>query len=278
MSFESDSKLGSKIPRNRLGVFVEGDSLQYWASKTLGKEFSADDIVRIVQRFGGNRENIQYYMEARDENDQLVADRLKSDGLQVDVTDLMTSLARAYRQKSEEALRRQASEALPNIDHLIVISGRAFEVLQYLFSHARQLDVRTTLLSFSHRMKKTIILNVDHFHTLERVWADLKGENMVTKTVVELDLVGYSEKASTLEEQFDAALVAQFNEHIQEFVDRGLAAVGSERKDTVMATTGDGAILTFDRADDAHRFAVEVHNATQKHNAQKKQASAKKVV
>lgn len=99
---------------------------------------------------------------------------------------------------------------------------------------------------------------------------------MVTKTVVELDLVGYSEKASTLEEQFDAALVAQFNEHIQEFVDRGLAAVGSQRKGTVMATTGDGAILTFDSADDAHRFAVEVHNATQKHNAQKKQASAKR--
>ena len=100
---------------------------------------------------------------------------------------------------------------------------------------------------------------------------------MVMKTVVELDLVGYSEKASTLEEQFDAALVVQFNEHIQEFVDRGLAAVGSQRKGTVMATTGDGAIFsTFDSADDAHRFAVEVHNATQKHNAQKKQASAKR--
>ena len=76
-------------------------------------------------------------MEAKDKNDQRAAERLQSDGLQVDVTDLMTDLARAYRQKSEEALERQASEALPKIDHLIVICGRTFEVFEYLFSHAK---------------------------------------------------------------------------------------------------------------------------------------------
>lgn len=130
-------KLVSTTPLNRLSVFVEGDSLQYWAYKTLGKELSADDVVKIVERFGGSRENIRYYMEAKDKNDQRAAERLQSDGLQVDVTDLMTDLARAYRQKSEEALERQASEALPKIDHLIVICGRTFEVFEYLFSHAK---------------------------------------------------------------------------------------------------------------------------------------------
>lgn len=98
-----------------------------------------------------------------------------------------------------------------------------------------------------------------------------------TKTIVELDLVGYSSISSVLEEGIDEKNVAQLNEQIQSFIDRALVAVGAEREKTVMQTTGDGAILVFERPSDAHRFAVAVHKATRQHNQEKTQPIAKRV-
>lgn len=89
------------------------------------------------------------------------------------------------------------------------------------------------------------------------------------KTVVELDLQGYSDIARELEEHFSAEIVAKFNDQIQSFVDAGLRAVRLPREQAVMATTGDGAILVFDRAEHAHYFAEAVHAATKEHNATK---------
>jgi class 3 adenylate cyclase len=100
--------------------------------------------------------------------------------------------------------------------------------------------------------------------------------SMAIKTVVELDLVGYSDIARAFDENFGAALVAAFNKQIQGFVDKGLAAVNVERRDAVMATTGDGAIVAFNRPEDAYRFAVGVHEATRDHNANKSVASAQR--
>jgi class 3 adenylate cyclase len=99
---------------------------------------------------------------------------------------------------------------------------------------------------------------------------------MTKKTVVELDLVGYSDTSRLLEENLGAALVAQFNDQIQEFVDFGLKAVKAKRNKVVMATPGDGAILVFEEPTHAHHFAVAVHKATQAHNADRKVASAKR--
>lgn len=65
------------------------------------------------------------------------------------------------------------------------------------------------------------------------------------KTVIELDLKGYSDIARELEEHFSAEVVMQFNEQIQTFVDAGLKATETRREEAVMATTGDGAILVF---------------------------------
>lgn len=90
---------------------------------------------------------------------------------------------------------------------------------------------------------------------------------MALKTVVELDLVGYSDISRTLEDNLGAEVVARFNEQIQGFVDAGLGAAKANRDDVVKATTGDGAILAFAEAADAHRFAVAVHEAAQRHNA-----------
>jgi len=41
------------------------------------------------------------------------------------------------------------------------------------------------------------------------------------KTILELDLIGDSDKARELEEQLGVSLVMQFNDQIQEFVDTG---------------------------------------------------------
>ena len=99
---------------------------------------------------------------------------------------------------------------------------------------------------------------------------------MSTKTVVELDLVGYSDVCRMLEQNLDTEVVARFNEQIQKFVDAGLTAVEAERERVVMATTGDGAILAFDSSADAHSFATAVLRAAQAHNAERSVASSQR--
>jgi class 3 adenylate cyclase len=99
---------------------------------------------------------------------------------------------------------------------------------------------------------------------------------MTVKTVVELDLVGYSDISRALEENLDTEIVARFNDQIQRFVDAGLAATEAKREQVVMATTGDGAILAFTDSADAHRFALAVHRAAETHNTSRSAASAKR--
>ena len=89
---------------------------------------------------------------------------------------------------------------------------------------------------------------------------------MSIKTVVELDLVGYGRRARVLDEILGAEVVSTFNDQLQGFVDRGLQGIGADRSKCVLATTGDGAILAFNAAAEAHRFAMAVHKAAQGHN------------
>lgn len=89
---------------------------------------------------------------------------------------------------------------------------------------------------------------------------------MNTKTVVELDLVGYSDVSRELEQHLGPEVVARFNEQIQEFVDTSLKSAAIARAEVVIATTGDGTILAFNRANDAHVFAVGLHRCVQEHN------------
>lgn len=106
--------------------------------------------------------------------------------------------------------------------------------------------------------------------------SSIEGTHTMKKTVVELDLKGYSDIAREIEEHFSAGMVRNFNEQIQTFIDAGLNAVKAPRDKVVCATTGDGAILAFDNAEDAHRFAEAVHKATEEHNAQKTVPSTKR--
>jgi class 3 adenylate cyclase len=99
----------------------------------------------------------------------------------------------------------------------------------------------------------------------------------MNKTVLELDLVGYSNIAAILEENTGPSAVAELNAQVQSFIDRGLSVIGALRKSTVLATTGDGAILLFDKAAHAHRFAATVHEATRVHNSGKTESSARRL-
>jgi internalin A len=99
---------------------------------------------------------------------------------------------------------------------------------------------------------------------------------LMRKTVVELDLKGYSDIAPELEEHFSAEVVMKLNEQIQSFVDAGLKAVNVFREETVMADTGDGAIVVFDEPTIGHRFAEAVHQACAVHNQGKTLAAAKR--
>jgi hypothetical protein len=96
------------------------------------------------------------------------------------------------------------------------------------------------------------------------------------KTVLELDLVGYSTAARTLEEGTDVNATAALNRKVQEFVDKALEAIQLPRESTVAKTTGDGAILLFDQPQQAHRFAEAFHGATKDYNQTKTLDSAKR--
>lgn len=97
------------------------------------------------------------------------------------------------------------------------------------------------------------------------------------KTVVELDLVGYSTISDNVEQGFDVQSVAQLNAQIQGFIQTGLDAVQLPRASTVMQETGDGAILFFDVPEAAYRFALAVQKAMDAHNAPRSQPLAKRV-
>jgi class 3 adenylate cyclase len=86
------------------------------------------------------------------------------------------------------------------------------------------------------------------------------------RTVLEMDLISYSDIARTLEENLDVHAVKALHDQIQGFVDRGLSQLGLRREDVVFATAGDNAILIFDDAGLMHRAAAAVSNVTQDHN------------
>jgi class 3 adenylate cyclase len=86
-------------------------------------------------------------------------------------------------------------------------------------------------------------------------------------TIVELDLVGYSDKARMLQNILSSAeAVARLDSQIQAIVDDGLRAVALPREGAVLKTAGDSTILGFAHPAEAHRFARAVHEAARRHN------------
>jgi class 3 adenylate cyclase len=86
------------------------------------------------------------------------------------------------------------------------------------------------------------------------------------RTVLELDLAGYTHIAIALEEALDVHAVRTFEDQIQTFVDQGLATVGLERDAVVLGTAGDNAILIFESAAQMHQFASCLQQACLRYN------------
>jgi class 3 adenylate cyclase len=97
------------------------------------------------------------------------------------------------------------------------------------------------------------------------------------RTVVELDLIGYSTIAAEKEREGGVDKTLELNKQIQGFVDAGLRALRAHRLKTVFSTAGDSALLVFSRPSAAHTFAQAVHQATREHNLTHPEALDKRV-
>lgn len=110
-----------------------------------------------------------------------------------------------------------------------------------------------------------------------RLWK--KGiipKQTMKQTIIEIDLIGYSDKALELEEHLGVDLIIQFNDQIQKFVDEGLKTAGLSRDEINLRSTGDGAIVVVKDALSAHRFAEAVHKACDIYNSSRMTESAKR--
>ncbi len=96
------------------------------------------------------------------------------------------------------------------------------------------------------------------------------------RTVVELDMIGYGNVAKELEEHLGVEVVEMLNNQIQSFVDVGLNAVGKNRDEVVKASNGDNAVIVFECADDAHKFAQAIYQETWEYNTKKDVRSAQR--
>jgi len=101
-------------------------------------------------------------------------------------------------------------------------------------------------------------------------------ESTAKKTVEVIDLVGYSDIIRSVEENLDSRAVAELNDQIQNFIKLSLDAIGTLGDDCLMKTTGDGAILQFDRPEEAHLVAERVHRAGAEHNRARTEFLAKR--
>ena len=100
---------------------------------------------------------------------------------------------------------------------------------------------------------------------------DLPESGSVTRTVLELDMVGYNDLLHLLEENLGVAASAELNAQIQNFIGTGLQAVNLP-PETVVKTTGDGAILLFEKPSDAHGFAKTLYETAAEFNSERKGA------
>ena len=97
------------------------------------------------------------------------------------------------------------------------------------------------------------------------------------KTVLDLDLVGYSSIARPLDENLGPKSVLELNDQVKLIVDKALAYIGLTRANTVISNAGDGAILWFDRPDDAYRFSVAIHDAAHTWSSQRTDPAAMRI-
>ncbi|MCU0753804.1 MAG: hypothetical protein MUE46_01610 [Xanthomonadales bacterium] len=177
----------------------------------------------------------------------------------LDLADVHLHRARMFRDKSE---LEKAGKLIRNLGY-----GRRYEELADAEA-ALANDTTAQIVLDS----KTRTAQPPHYSSAAGQMASMT----TTKTVLELDLVGYSDKARELEEHLGVDLVMRFNDQIKGFISQGLAATGLNEADTIVQSTGDGAIVILDTAEQAHRFAEAVNKATLEYNQRKTLESARR--
>jgi class 3 adenylate cyclase len=95
------------------------------------------------------------------------------------------------------------------------------------------------------------------------------------RTVVNVDLVGYSTILRGLEQSLGQKAAMQLNDQIQGFILQALNRTGLDAE-SILALTGDGAIIGFLRTVDAQNFIRHLHAACKHHNVERSEVSAKR--
>ena len=95
-------------------------------------------------------------------------------------------------------------------------------------------------------------------------------------TVAVVDLVGYSSIAKVLEENISTASVADLNHQIQTFINLALDRLPDGLAYRIIAWTGDGAIVFFNSAQDAHNFSQCVHVFAHEHTGRRSERTAER--
>ena len=95
-------------------------------------------------------------------------------------------------------------------------------------------------------------------------------------TIVCVDMVGYSTVARILEESLSSSQVEALNSEIQRLINDALEQIGIMRSETLIAATGDGAILKFDTAEAAHLFAFALIEKAEQLNSSRTEQFAKR--
>jgi class 3 adenylate cyclase len=111
-------------------------------------------------------------------------------------------------------------------------------------------------------------LTVAHQPICARTEVLTPQESTMDATVVEVDLINYSEIAHQIERELGlgAAGVSLLNQQLEDLVKRALHPLRLEPKKIIKNNSGDGFVLVFDHPDDAHRFSVEFHKVCIEHN------------
>jgi tetratricopeptide (TPR) repeat protein/class 3 adenylate cyclase len=105
---------------------------------------------------------------------------------------------------------------------------------------------------------------------------DALKSSCLQKTVAVADMVGYSDVARMLEENISSLSVAELNRQVQSFMTQSLSALSDPASFRVIATPGDGIIVLFDSADDAHSFGYQVQVLAREHNRRRTQTTAER--
>lgn len=87
------------------------------------------------------------------------------------------------------------------------------------------------------------------------------------RTLVKLDVRGYSDIAKFIENLTDATSVSKLNARIRRVIEESLNQVGQQKGEILdRGAAGDSALVSFKVANDAHRFAKLVHQNSLKWN------------